>query len=267
MHIGLWVPVCVYDLADEIGVDVRFLPYSSMEGMYCKNPDPIILVSSLRPAGRQAFNCAHELGHHVFKHGIHVDEVIDLQSSKKRYNPEEFLADSFASFLLMPKSAVSRAFTIRGWDPRLCTPLQMYTIAGWFGVGYNSLIRHMSETLNLLPQAHANNLAKVLPKKIRSRYLGRDVNEDLILVDTHWSDRSIDIQVGDYIHLPINTLSEGKCIQLQGQDQKGSLFCSITPGIGRLYQPDTGWSAFVRVSRRGYVGRNMFRHLEDDDND
>src|ERR1700682_610334 len=66
MRIGLWIPVCVYDLADEMGVDVRFLPYSSMEGMYRKSNIPVIFVSALRPAGRQTYTCAHELGHHVF---------------------------------------------------------------------------------------------------------------------------------------------------------------------------------------------------------
>src|SRR5947209_14102365 len=69
---GLWAPVCPYDLAEKLGIEVRFIDLPSMEGMYCKNPNPIILVSSLRPAGRQGFNCAHELGHHVFKHGTHV---------------------------------------------------------------------------------------------------------------------------------------------------------------------------------------------------
>ena len=61
---GLEHAVCVYDLAEKLGVEVRFLDVPSMEGMYSSASSPTIIVSSLRPFGRRAFNCAHELGHH-----------------------------------------------------------------------------------------------------------------------------------------------------------------------------------------------------------
>lgn len=260
---GLWTPICVYDLAESMGIEVRFLDIPSMEGMYCREPGPVIVVSSLRPSGRQAFTCAHELGHHVFRHGGHIDKNMIQQSTNSQSNPREFLADCFAGFLLMPRSAVSQAFAVRGWDIYSCTPLQLYIIAGWFGVGYATLIHHMSNTLHLIPQALAESLAKVSPKSIRAELLGREISEDLFIIDSCWSDRSIDIQVGDFIQLPINTLSEGNCVHLYEENQIGSLFCGTSPGIGKLYQASTGWSAFVRVSRRGFVGRNRFRHLED----
>src|SRR5437762_13235377 len=76
--ITLWAPVCVYDLADQLEVEVRFVDIPSMEGMYYKNNLPAIFVSSLRPAGRQAFNCAHELGHHIFKHGSRIDKMTEF---------------------------------------------------------------------------------------------------------------------------------------------------------------------------------------------
>lgn len=266
-RIGLWAPVCPYDLAEELDIEVRFIDLPSMEGMYSRNSKPIILISSLRPAGRQTFTCAHELGHHVFNHGTHVDEMINPQFPRSQRDNKEFLANCFAGFLLMPKSAVSRAFAVRGWDLRSCTSLQLYTIAGWFGVGYGTLIHHLSSTLNLLSQTSANSLMKVSPKDIRLKYLGKEINGDLILVDAHWSDRSIDIQVGDYVHLPVNSVIEGKCVRFQEQDEQGSLFCGVAPGVGRFHQLDTRWSAYVRVSRREYVGRNMFRHLEDSDDD
>ena len=61
--------ICVYDLAEHLGIEVRFLDIPSMEGFYSKNPGPLILLSTLRPAGRRVFTCAHELGHHVLGHG------------------------------------------------------------------------------------------------------------------------------------------------------------------------------------------------------
>ncbi len=265
--LGLWTPLCVYDLAEKLGIEVRFVDIPSLEGMYCKNPAPLILVSSLRPSGRQAFTCAHELGHHVYKHGNRIDDIIAQSFAKGRFDPEEFLADCFAGFLLMPKSAVSHAFTIRGWDMRSCTPLQLYTIAGMFGVGYTSLIQHMASTLNLLPRSRANELTNVSPRQIRSNHLGREIKEDLVLVDAHWSERPIDVQVGDLIQLPADVISEGVCVSLSEQREEVLFFRAAVPGLGRFHQPSTGWSVYVRVSRQGYVGRSIFRHLEDPDDD
>ncbi len=262
--IGIWSPICPYDLAESLGVGVMFADYPSMEGIYSKkNPGPLIIISSLRPAGRQGYTCGHELGHHVFKHGSRIDQFINPQPSKEYFNPEEFLADCFAGFLLMPKSAINKAFADRGWNPSSCTAKQVYTIACLFGVGYTTLIQHLSQTLKIMPYTLANSLSKISPKQIRSMYLGQDFSEDLIIVDANWSGRAIDIQVGDYIQLPINTFSDGDCVQFQEKDGETVLFRGALPGLGRFDQPATGWSAYVRVSRRGYVGRNVYRHLED----
>lgn len=269
MRIGLWVPVCVYDLADEMGVDVRFLPYSSMEGMYCKSNIPVILVSALRPAGRQAYTCAHELGHHVFGHGsIFVDEFLDVSGAQNRRDPQEILADLFAGFLLMPKSAVERAFTVRGWDLRSCTPLQVYTIAGWLGVGYTTLLYHMANTLHLISAYQAREMEKIPPSTIRARYLKRETKENLIIVDAHWSERPIDVQVGDLIQLPADVRQEGDFVRFQEDNQHGRLFCATRQGLlGRFSHPTTGWAASIRVSRKDFSGRALYRHLEDPDDD
>lgn len=50
----LWEPICVYDLADRLGVDVRFIDIASMEGAYCFAGHPTIIISSLRPPGPSA---------------------------------------------------------------------------------------------------------------------------------------------------------------------------------------------------------------------
>ena len=49
---GLDTPLCVYDLAGRLGVEVRFFDLPSMEGVYYNSPKPHIVLSSLRPAGR-----------------------------------------------------------------------------------------------------------------------------------------------------------------------------------------------------------------------
>ena len=69
--------ICVYDLADQLGIEVRFADIPSMEGMYCRESGPTIILSSLRPSGRQAFTCAHELGHHSNGDGTGIDQLVE----------------------------------------------------------------------------------------------------------------------------------------------------------------------------------------------
>ena len=91
---GLDHGVCVYDLAAKLGVEVRFLDLPSMEGMYSSASGPTVIVSSLRPPGRWAFTCAHELGHHNRSDGVEIDELVE-QWEKPRIDPKEFAADCF----------------------------------------------------------------------------------------------------------------------------------------------------------------------------
>src|SRR5436309_2438353 len=74
-------PICVYDLAKQLGLDVRFHGGSSFGGAYAK-ASRTILVPSLRPAGRRAFTCGHELGHWYFGHGTRIDELADVDLSQ-----------------------------------------------------------------------------------------------------------------------------------------------------------------------------------------
>src|SRR5262245_24930968 len=247
------VPICVYDLAHKLEVEVRFAnDMPSLEGVYRKNPEPLIIVSSLRPFGRQAFTCAHELGHHIFGHGDRIDEVVTKSEFRDESNLDEYIADRFASFLLMPKSAVTRAFKLRGWTPETCQAVEVYILAGYFGVGYRTLIYHMRSSLNLLSWAHAERLLSFTPKKIRTQILDRAVKEDIFIVDQHWTERAIDIQVGDFILAPRQTINDKDCVQLEEHHKQGKLFRGIKPGIDRLRDLTSGWSAYVRVSRREY---------------
>ena len=75
-------PICVFDFIYNFNIEVRFQNISSLEGLYYNDGNPLILVSSCRPRGRMAFNCAHEYGHHIFDHGNRVDEVLDSASTQ-----------------------------------------------------------------------------------------------------------------------------------------------------------------------------------------
>lgn len=264
-HLGLREPACVYDLAREMGVDVRFTSPSSMEGLYCKS-NSVIFVSALRPAGRQAYTCAHELGHHVFGHGsILVDELYNIPGVQNKHDPQETLADMFAGFLLMPKSAVEHAFAVRGWNPHFCTSLQVYTVACLLGVGYTTLLNHMAHTLRLISGDQARALGKISLSAIRAEYLQRAIKENLIIVDEHWPKCAIDVQVGDLIQLPANVQQGGDFVRFQEDNSHGRLFCATRQGQGCFSHPMNGWVALVRVARKNFTGRALYRHLEDPD--
>lgn len=255
--------VCPFDLAERLGIEVRFVDIGSLEGVYLRRSPPIILLTAYRPPGRQGFTCAHELGHDIFKHGTRIDELVSGAPRRQRIPPEEAIADAFASFLLMPRSAVIHGFVNRGWDPRICRPEQIYVVAHWLGVGYATLVTQMQFTLRLLDASNAATLLRIPLKEIRREMVGQDVDHDLIPVDTHWTGRAIDAQQGDLILLPPDTRIEGHCLALVRDTAQGQLCHASQPGQERVYQPSIEWASVVRVSRRAYVGRNLFRFVEE----
>src|SRR5436190_1566361 len=120
--VGAYSSLCIYDLCQSNDVDVWFRPLPSLEGMYSPGDPPVAVVSALRPSGRQRMNCAHELGHHVFGHGTRLDQIIDATVGHSTFEPEEFLANCFAEYLLMPKLAVLAALNKRSIVLKRATP-------------------------------------------------------------------------------------------------------------------------------------------------
>jgi len=118
-------PVCIYGLCATLGVAVRFNNIN-MEGMYQRAAPARIHLSARRPLARRAYNCAHELGHHVFGHGSSIDELREDAKEHPWEDPKEFLADTFAGFTLMPIMGLRHAFALRGWTPETATPVQMF---------------------------------------------------------------------------------------------------------------------------------------------
>jgi Zn-dependent peptidase ImmA (M78 family) len=266
-HIDFITPIEIFDFATNLGIDVRFVDIPSLEAMYVKGENPRILISSHRPLGRQVFNCTHEIGHHFYNHGSKIDEYIEDDESYKNFSSEEYLADRFASFLLMPKTLVNHAFSVRNWEIATSQARHFYTVAGWLSVGYTALIHQMRNSLNLLSATQYKELLKQSPRSIRREILKQDYSGNLTIVDIHWTKRAVDIEVGDLLLLPTNTIAEGACIAPSLQNVQGCICKAIAPGIGRVYVPDSTWASYVRVSRRGYSGRSIFRHLEDPDYD
>ncbi len=83
-------PICIYGLCETLGVAVRFNNIN-MEGMYQRGVPPRIHLSARRPLPRRTYNCAHELGHHVFGHGSSIDELREDAKAQPWEDPKEFL--------------------------------------------------------------------------------------------------------------------------------------------------------------------------------
>ena len=255
-------PCCVYDLAEKIGVELRFAELPSAEGVYSPSK-PVAIVSSLRPPGRQAFTCAHELGHHAYGHGEQFDELVEERGTRRRYDPKEFEVDCFASALLMPKTAVLKGLALRGWSPKNMSAGQIYALASWLGVGYVTLIGNMQWGMNLLERGQAAVLEKLKGPQIRKSIIGCDCKEHLVVVDEAWSGRPIDAQAGDMLLLPSAAVIEGDVVEPVKNDQKLFLARALRPGIGRVLIRNTAWAQYIRVSRKQYTGLSRFRHLEE----
>ncbi len=259
-------PMDIYALCDHLGITVQFVPFS-MEGLYRRGHPPRILLSAMRPLVRRNYTCAHEVGHHVFGHGSTIDELTAELATPGTFQPAEFLVQTFAGFLLMPTLAIRKAFAQRGWSATSATPAQLATVAGSFGVGYSTLVDHLTYSLDLLPRARADQLRKVPPARIRRELLGTDSARPLVVVDAYWSLPTIDIEVGTHLLLPLGVEVEGDLLEYQAELLTGCLYVARKSGIARVDHEGTNWAAFVRISRFQYVGLSQYRHLEDSDDE
>ena len=252
--------ICIYDVCQALGVSVRFNDID-MEGMYQKGTRAIIHLSSMRPLARRAYNCAHELGHHYFGHGSVIHELRDRSVVPSWQDPDEFLADTFAAHLLMPTIGIRGAFNKRNLDVETASPEQLYVIACDFGVGYQTLITHLSVGLGIMSQSRASSVKKQSPKSIRQTLLGRDLSSPLIVAGKNRSNPNIDAEVSTKILLPKDVFVEAGRLKPLGPVKNGSLFEAQSPGPAKVIAPN--WSATVRVSHKNFVGLARFRHLED----
>jgi Zn-dependent peptidase ImmA (M78 family) len=261
-----YAPVDPFDTAIKCGCDVRFVSLPSVEGIYSPEPKPAILIGSDRPAGRRSFTCAHELGHHIFKHGARVEEL-NTQKQTCQRSPEEFMADVFAGLFLMSQISVSRALKDRGWLASTLQPEQAYRLANFFGVGYGTIVNHFAYSLKIITIEHAENLLKIKPKQIKDQY-GADAKSEVVLVDHNWLHRAVDLESGDTLVLPENTeVDFGQQLRLSEIKNGYAIYKAASAGLSRAFCSKIEWAVNVRVSRKNYEGLARFRFLEDEESE
>lgn len=258
LNIDLTSPVRPFDLAADLGLEVRFVDISSMEGMYIRDKRTV-LIAAARPAGRQSFTLCHEIGHHLFSHGLHISQLID-QAQDSRIKPTaEVEADAFAAYFLMPKATVLHAFRSQGWDPTQPKADEVYRVAIWLGVGYETLLIQLRSSFRLISGTTQKRLLKIGPRKAKKRLLAGIPAGTIHVVDDLWPRLSIDLRIGDVILLPDGANFTGDCIQDLNLLLPVRAFKACVVGEGTLHL--NGHILPVRCMRPGFVGRSIYRYL------
>ncbi|MEZ4239481.1 MAG: ImmA/IrrE family metallo-endopeptidase [Myxococcota bacterium] len=257
-------PICVYDLADDLGLVVEFKRYSTKATRACSSPPsrPSHLEPE-RPPGRQRFTCAHEIGHFMMRHG-HVVACTTEDATLLNTSQEELLANVFASFLLMPKIAVMTAFRALGKTPETASDADYYTIAAQFGVGYSNLLWHCFRNLEVLSEAGLGDLKKRDLPRLRSGILGgllppTVLNSGLHVVSSDQLFRPLDLAVRERVLFHAAVDGEVPPV-LTAEPAGSSCFVAVKPGKGTVTFA-SGAQAQVRV----YDGRRegLWRALWD----
>ncbi len=264
--IGHNAAVDVLCVAEKRKCEVRFMSLPSLEGAYCPNPGPVIILGSDRPAGRRAFTCSHELGHHEFKHGIRVEEL-DAEKYQETKELTEFLADMFAAFLLMSQASIRHALKNRGIDPKHIEPIQVFRLASFLGVGYGTLIDHMTWTLRLLTLRQRETLRNTRPVDLKKDF-GGSPRSEVVLVDELWRDRAVDLEIGDILVLPKGVVVEDvPRLSPHGVIDAQLVFKAISRGYLRAFNENSGWAVNIRIAPKKFVGLARYRFFADPEED
>lgn len=249
-------------LAEKRDCEVRFMSLPSLEGVYSPNPKPVIIIGSQRYAGRRAYTCAHELGHHEFKHGTRIEELNSSQSKIEK-SPDEYLANMFAAFLLMSQHSIRKALKDRGFKPQGLEPIQIFRLASYFGVGYSTLIDHMTWTLRLLLPLQRESLVRTQPKILKAQFGGSSQSE-VVIVDEFWRDRAVDLEIGDILVVNRGVIIEN-CPRLtpNGIIDGQQTLKAMSKGYIRAFHKEGNWAVNIRVASKHYEGLAQYRFLND----
>ncbi|MEQ1567184.1 MAG: ImmA/IrrE family metallo-endopeptidase [Myxococcota bacterium] len=262
---SLETPICVYDLAHDLGLVVEFKRYSTKgyEGLFIPAVKTIHLEPE-RPPGRQRFTCAHEIGHFVMRHG-HVVACTTEATPLLNTSQEELLANVFASFLLMPKIAVMTAFRALGKAPEDASAADYYTIAAQFGVGYTNLLWHCFRNLEVLSDGRHGELEKKDLPRVRSGILEgllpADVlNRGLHVVSSDQLHRPLDLAVGERVVFRVPVAEASIPPVLAAEPAGSSCFIAVKPGKGTVT-----FASGVQAQLRVYDGKGegLWRALWD----
>lgn len=261
LGLGSFQPINIYDACINLGITVRFVDVN-MEGLYVNQEgNPTILISNQRPIPRRSFTCGHELGHHVFGHGLKLDILMEENEHTSSKDIDEILVDAFAAALLMPIGGIQAQFIKRNLNIQQASPFDFYSVCSIFGVGYQTLITH-SKVNGLISEAKATSLSKITPSQIFKQYFGEIGDKSYFrIIDQYSKLKIVDLEVSNYVIVPKSIVIDGaleKVIDVKDI----SVYQAKGSGIFTAYSVDNSVSYFIRVQKQNYVGLADYRHFE-----
>lgn len=205
---------------DDVLLFWRDLP--RLFGAYINEPGdrPGIIVNAQLSFAARRHTAGHELGHHRFGHSSRVDGdltmdedaeagdgpvVVGAQSTHRSWPEVEKVAESFASWFLMPRQSVLAGLRLLGIDrPR--DEVDVYLLSVMLGVPYRSLVRHLLN-IRLASNTQTRAWAAIAPSRVKTR-LDRHVlapasrRGAVWAVTPGWDGQTIPIHDGDRLVLP-----------------------------------------------------------------
>ncbi|TQL97712.1 uncharacterized protein DUF955 [Actinoallomurus bryophytorum] len=196
-------PIDIYSAIGDAEVVLMWRPMPRQFGAYINElrSRPGILVNNGLPHAAQRHTAAHELGHHRLGHRSTTDENLDPPDKGwSGWTDEEKVAESFASWFLMPRRAVLTALGRLGLE-RPQSPDDVYMLALLLGTSYRSTIRHLPN-LRLASRDLARQWARVPPKKIKARLDNAALpptssSSDVWVIDKNFAGTELTVHLGD----------------------------------------------------------------------
>jgi len=174
----------IFSVIESAGLVLGLEPFPRLSGAYFAEPgaQPGVVVNANHPPSRQRYTAAHELGHHVLKHGTSVDPEIDslLRWGGKNLPDIEKVAESFAAWFLMPRALVLKSLANLGIE-RPTTAAQVYTLSLRLGTSFEATARHLAN-LRLAHSVLVEQWLRVRPRDIKVQ-LARGVPLDDVYGD------------------------------------------------------------------------------------
>jgi len=261
LNYDLVEPVSAYEICADLDMIVRFVDVN-MEGLYEAGPPPRIFLSSERPLSRRHFTCAHELGHHVFNHGSRIDE---LQASSRAGSPkpaDETLVDMFAGHLLMPTIGLNRSINRRKLNASDLNPIDVLHISSEYGVGYETLLTHLSFGMRFLPLKKRARLIKegISVRKNMKKYLGTSSS---IFIDGKSFCHSITMEVQQILLSDKKIQYDSKYIQFVNQTIWGLRYDIIQSGTTYVTIDGNCSDIQLNIAPHKFNGLAKYRFLEE----
>lgn len=264
---SLYEVINIYDVCSKLNIDVQFVDIN-MEGLYVSNKivdntsQAKILISRLRPFPRRVFTCGHELGHHVFNHGLKLDILIGENDNSNYKSDDEKLVDAFSANLLMPIACVQSEFKKRKLNFSTATEIDYYIGSSVLGVGYQTLITHCKVNM-LMNEYKYIELSKHTPSKIFKKHFG-NVEEKAYfkIIDFKTNSLPIDLEASNYLIIPHDFEVDNNYLEEVKSTEIGTLYLAKKSGISSIYSTISETSCFVRIQPQNYIGFAEYRHLE-----